>query len=149
LQYKASFEHFPDLQIRDVRRLTYLELFFLLLATLTILGLLAMAMERFVNLHKHFGQFMPTNCTTNSSTDSDSLGEVSDLIAEKIELYDELRYRGYNAEESSDEEPFDFGDLYDSDDGNDSCKSCDSWTCTNDFIFAVALVVNLRELCTY
>ncbi len=91
---------------------------------------------------------MPTNCTTNSSTDRNingSLGEVSEMIAEKIQLY-ELRY---HVEESSDEEPFDFGDLYDSDDGNDSCKSCDSWTCTNDFIFAVALVVNLGELCTY
>ena len=133
------------LQIRDVRRLTYLELFFLALATLTILGLLAMAMERFVNLHKQFGQFMPKNCTTNSSNDINNSQEVAELIAERMQL-NEYNDRGY-VEGRSDEELFDFGDLYDSDDGNDSCKSCDSWTCTNDFIFTVALVVNLRELC--
>ena len=101
-----------------------------------------MAMERFVNLHKQFGQFMPksSNCT-NSSNDISNSQEV----AERMQLY-ELQYdRGY-VEKNSDDELFDFGDLYDSDDSNNSCKSCDSWTCTNDFIFAVALVVNLCEL---
>ena len=113
---------------------------------LTILGLLVMAMERFVNLHEQFGQFMPNNCTTNSSNDINNSQEVAELITERMQHY-ELRYydRGY-VEGRSDEELLDFGDLYDSDDGNDSCKSCDSWTCTNDFIFTVALVVNLREL---
>ena len=138
------------LQIRDVRRLTYLELFFLVLATLTILGLLAMAMERFVNLHRQFGQFMPEENCTNSSIyrrNVDNSQEVAELVTGKNrQLYQELQYRDY-VQEGSDEFG-DFGDFGDSDDHNDSCKSCDSWTCTNDFIFAVALVVNLCELYT-
>lgn len=90
---------------------------------------------------------MPKNCTTNSSNDINNSQEVAELITERMQHY-ELRYydRGYVEGRSDDEELFDFTDLNDSDDGNDSCKSCDSWTCTNDFIFAVALVVNLREL---
>ena len=123
------------LQIRDVRRLTYLEWFFLVLATLTILGLLAMAIERFVNLHEQFGQFMPeNNCTNNISSSQ----EVAELVAAKMQLY-KLQHHDY----VKSDELVDFDDFGDSDDRNESCKSCDSWTCTNDFIFAVALVVNL------
>ena len=125
------------LQLRDVRRLTYLELFFLILSTLTILGLLAMAVERFVILHRQFGQFMPensNNCTTITNSSNRNVLNSGQEVAELVS------YRGY-AEDSDD-----FGDFGDSDDRNDSCKSCDSWTCTNDFIFAVALVVNLCKL---
>lgn len=112
-----------------------MEWFFLVLATLTILGLLAMAIERFVNLHKQFGQFMPeNNCTNNISSSQ----EVAELVAAKMQLY-KLQYL-------KSDELVDFDDFGDSDDGNESCKSCDSWTCTNDFIFAVALVVNLCKL---
>ena len=116
-----------------------MEWFFLVLATLTILGLLAMAVERFVNLHREFGQFMPeNNCTNDSSRSISGSREDAEMAAGKMQLY-ELQQHGY----LMGDEQFDFGD---SDDRNDLCKSCDSWTCTNDFIFAVALVVNLRKL---
>ena len=119
-----------------------MEWFFLVLATLTILGLLAMAMERFVNLHREFGQYTPeNNCTNDSSRSISSSREDAEMVAGKMQLY-ELQYHGY----LKSDEQFDFGDFSDSDDRNDSCKSCDSWICTNDFIFAVVLVVNLCKL---
>ena len=108
-----------------------MEWFFLVLATLTILGLLVMAMERFVSLHRQFGQFMPEdNCTDSSSQ------EVAELVAAKIQQY----------KLQSDVLFDEFGDFQNGSDHDESCKSCDYWTCTNDFIFAVALVVNLCKL---
>ena len=83
---------------------------------------------------------MPENNCTNDSSRSNNSREVAEIVAGKMQLY-ELRHHGY----LKSDEQFDFDD---SDDRNDSCKSCDSWTCTNDFIFAVVLVVNLCKLCT-
>ena len=110
-----------------------MEWFFLILATCTILGLLASAVERFVNLHSQFGSFEPENCTGNES---------QEMKAGEIQLHN-LKQTVWQ---------HDTGDLVDfveTDDSNSSSplcgKSCDSWTCTNDFIFAVALVVNLCE----
>ena len=101
-----------------------------------------MAVERFVRLHSQFGQFMPSNCTINNSSNSSQ--EVAELVAAKMELH-KLQYHGYETSN----ELVDFDDFGDSDDRNESCKSCDSWTCTNDFIFAVALVVNLCKFNKY
>ena len=122
-------------QIRELRRLRCLEWFFLILATCTILGLLAVAVERFVNLHRQFGSFEPGNCTWNES---------QEIKTGEIQLHN-LKQSVWQHEMG------DLVDFVETGDHNDSplplCdKSCDSWTCTNDFIFAVALVVNLCEL---
>ena len=94
-----------------------------------------MAVERFITLHGRFGDFEPEqNCTSSSSHYSAEQLEAS------LEL-DESRHH-----EKSDDALTDIGDFYDRSDRNESCKSCDRWTCTNDFIFAVALVVNLCKL---
>ena len=105
----------------------------MVLATLTILGLLASSIERFVSLHRQFGSFeLEENCTLSGSQD------------DEIQLHNLLRQSDW---------PREMGDLVDFGDSSDNSsllppcdKSCDSWTCTNDFIFAVALVVNLCEL---
>ena len=121
------------LQIRDIRRLRCIEWFFLVLATLTILGLLAIAMERFVNLHNQFGSFEGGNCSNSSDTELAAAAEMT-VAGTYIQ-------RGYDDREGMDFEGFE------DDGGNQSCdKTCDSWTCTNDFIFSVLLVVNLCKL---
>ena len=97
-----------------------------------MLGLLGVAIERFVYLHHHFGSFMQENCTNINETAG--AGEMvapygSDLTRE---TRDQLDFD--DSFETTDHEPT-------------SCdKSCDHWTCTNDFIYALALVVNVCEL---
>ena len=89
-------------------------------------------MERLINLHKQFGSF---NCTISSE-------EVSDLIATKIQLYS-----SQHSDQTETSDLFDFDDFQGGpNNDSESCRSCDHWTCTNDFIFAVLLIINLCEL---
>ena len=113
-----------------------MEWFFLILATLTILGLLAVAIERFVHLHRQFGSFEGWNCSNSSET------ELAAAAAQEINIGDDFQ------REYGDEEMMDDFDGFDSGTWNQSScdKTCDSWTCTNDFIFLVLLVVNLCKL---
>ena len=124
-----------------MRRLRCVEWFFLVLATLTILGLLGVAIERFVNLHHQFGSFVQENCTNNASVDA-TMAEESGTPVDTLPLYD----NGYRLLRKRDQ--IDIDDSLERSDHNESLcdKTCDHWTCTNDFIFAMALVVNLCEL---
>lgn len=47
------------LQVRNCQRLTWVEWFFILLATITMAGIAGMFVERFVFVHKSFGNFTP------------------------------------------------------------------------------------------
>ena len=100
-----------------MKRLGWIEWVFLIIASFTMLGLLGMSIERFVSIHNSFKNFTPAS----GSGSGDGNGSVFGIDGHYGVGLDE----GVGA--------------------NSSITDCDEWTCLNDFLFALLLLLNLGK----
>ena len=101
-------------QVRNMKRLGWIEWVFLIIATFTMLGLLGMSIERFISIHNSFMNFTPAS----GGGSGDGNGSVFEIGGQGLD-------EGVGA--------------------NSSMTDCDVWTCLNDFLFALLLLLNLGK----
>ncbi len=103
-------------QVRNVKRLRWVEWVFIIMATVTLLGLLGISIERLVSVHNSFYNF-----TDSSDSGVTYLGSFQPIGV-----------------------PGEYG-WTDSVGNNDTASDCNIWTCLNNYIFAILLLVNIGK----